>query len=94
MPQSSVIRRILSNIYLDQFDIFVESLKTEFDKGKRVKNYKPYKNLNYELNNHKKRQDLPKTEMRKQAANMRKLPNKNPFDPGFRRLVYVRYSDD
>jgi group II intron reverse transcriptase/maturase len=94
VPQGSVISPILSNIYLNQFDIFIESLKTEFDKGKRVKDYKPYKNLNYKLNNHKKRQDLSKTEMRKQAAKMRKLPSRDPFDPGFRRLVYVRYADD
>ena len=87
VPQGSVISPILSNIYLNQFDIFIESLKNEFDKGKRVKAYKPYKNLNYKLNRHKERQDLTKIEMRK-------LPTRDPFDSSFRRLVYVRYADD
>lgn len=94
VPQGSVISPILFNIYLNQFDIFVEGLKNKFDKGKRAKAYKPYKNLNYKLNNHKKRKDLPKTEMRKLASKMRQLHYGDPFDSSFRRLVYVRYADD
>lgn len=94
VPQSSVISPMLFNIYLNPFDIFVESLKDKFDIGKCVKAYKPYKNLNYKLNCHKKRQDLSKTEMRKLAAKMRKFPSRDPLDSSFRRLVYVRYADD
>ena len=94
VPQGSVISPILSNIYLNQFDIFIESLKDEFDIGERVKAYKPYKNLNYKLNRHKERRDLTKIEMRKLASKTRKLPTRDPFDSSFRRLVYVRYADD
>lgn len=94
VPQVSVINPILSDIYLNQFDIFVEGLKDEFYKDKCVKAYQPYKNLNYKLNRHKERQDLFKTEMRKLAAKMRKLPSRDPFYPSFRRLIYVRYADD
>ena len=94
VPQGSVISPILFNIYLNQFDIFVKSLKNEFNMGKRAKAYKPYKNLNYKLNRHKKHQDLPKTEMRKLASKMRQFSSGDPFDSSFRRLLYVRYADD
>nr|AVR57658.1 hypothetical protein [Halamphora calidilacuna] len=94
VPQGSVISPILSNIYLNQFDIFIESLKNEFYIGKRVKAYKPYKNLSYKINRHKECRDLTKIEMRKLASKMRKLPSRDSFDSGFRRLVYARYADD
>jgi retron-type reverse transcriptase len=94
VPQGSIISPILFNIYLNQFDIFIERLKDEFNKSKRVKAYKLYKNLNYKLNRHKELKDLPKTEMRKLASKMRQLHSRDPFDSSFRRLVYVRYADD
>lgn len=94
VSQGSGISSIFSNIYLNQFDIFVEGLKNKFDKDKRAKAYKPYKNLNYKLNSRKKRKDLLKTEMCKLASKMRQLHYGDPFDPSFRRLVYVQYADD
>lgn len=36
-PQGSVISPLLANIFLHQLDVFVDNLKTEFEKGKQQK---------------------------------------------------------
>jgi group II intron reverse transcriptase/maturase len=91
-PQSSVISPILANIYIHQFDLFIEELKKQYDKGTFARILNAYKRLNWRLN--KKDLLLSKEEKRKLATKMRLLPSRDPMDPNFRRLLYVRYGDD
>ena len=102
-PQGGIISPILSGIYLDKLDRFVEKLKQEFDIGNRRK----VSEESYEYE--KKRGVLAKK--LKNAVNddeiealKRKIkdidgkrfliPYSDPFDEGFKRLQYVRYADD
>ena len=93
-PPGSVISPILANIYMDQLDKYVEELITEFNKGISTIRGKEYSQFNKRLNYLRKRGTLLKKDMRKLASQMRKCNSRNPFDSNFRRLVYVRYSDD
>ena len=45
MPQGSIISPILSNIYLDKFDKYMQNYKESFDKGNKRKQNKEYKAL-------------------------------------------------
>lgn len=88
-PQGSVISPILCNIYLDKLDQFVNKLSINFNKGDRVKTNPKYTRLRY-LRNKTDNSLLEKNYFKE----MQKLPYFDPFDPNFRRLVYVRYADD
>ena len=92
-PQGSIVSPILSNIYLDQLDQFVEQeLLPEYNRGDRRRNYPPYKAV---LNAARRAKDKGEyreaDQLRKQAQQM---PSRDPNDPDFRRLWYVRYADD
>jgi group II intron reverse transcriptase/maturase len=100
-PQGSVISPILANIFMDQLDKFIESsfmnlfmkgLMKGFDQGTHTCNFIPCHRLNGRLNH--SIENLPKEETRKIPIQMRILPARDPMDPNFRRLVYVRYVDN
>lgn len=92
-PQGGVISPILSNIYLDRLDKFVETvLLPANNHGERRKPHKPYMAL---LNAARRLDDQRKHDeaegLRQQAQRM---PSRDPQDANFRRLWYVRYADD
>lgn len=92
-PQGGVLSPLLSNIYLDRLDKYVETtLLPVFNQGARRKPYLPYMRI------HKASWKLEKKGQREEARQLRrqlqKLPSHDPNDPGFRRLHYVRYADD
>jgi group II intron reverse transcriptase/maturase len=92
-PQGGVVSPILSNIYLDRLDQFVETvLIPAYNHGKQRKPYPPYMAL---LNAARREADAGRTDearlLRRQAQQM---PSRDPNDPHFRRLWYVRYADD
>jgi group II intron reverse transcriptase/maturase len=92
-PQGGVASPILSNIYLDRLDSFVEKvLIPEYTRGVgRVPN-PAYQEVEKLVVRARRRGDRPAVRaLRKQR---RSLPSKDPTDPGFRRLRYVRYCDD
>ena len=92
-PQGSVISPILSNIYLDALDTFVEdTLIPEYTRGQRRMPYKPYVHLQAQLSRHRKNGNW--AEVKKVWTQLQRLPANDPSDPNFRRLTYVRYADD
>jgi group II intron reverse transcriptase/maturase len=92
-PQGGVVSPILSNIYLDKLDQFVETeLIPAHNHEERRKPYPPYVAL---LNAARRKTDAGQIDeawlSRRQAQQM---PSRDPNDPDFRRLWYVRYADD
>ncbi len=92
-PQGGVVSPILSNIYLDRLDQFVETVfLPAYNRGDRRKPYPPYMAL---LNAARRNGDAgrPK-EARQLRQQAQRMASRNPNDPDFRRLWYVRYADD
>lgn len=92
-PQGGVLSPLLSNIYLDRLDKYVErTLLPVYNKGDRRAPYRPYMRM------HKAIWKMERKGQRKEARPMRRqlqqLPSRDPNDPDFRRLHYIRYADD
>jgi group II intron reverse transcriptase/maturase len=92
-PQGGIISPLLANIYLDKLDKFVEEqLIPVYTTGEERTHNAEYNKLNcraYYL--HKKGRVKEALAAKKQAQHM---PSRDPYDPNFRRLRYVRYADD
>ncbi len=92
-PQGGVVSPILSNIYLDKLDKFVEQeLIPQYTRGAR-------RRLNPEYSRAQSRMRRARTRGDRAAARdlqkqLRTLPRDDPMDPGYRRLKYLRYADD
>jgi group II intron reverse transcriptase/maturase len=92
-PQGGVASPILSNIYLDRLDAFVETvLIPEHTRGSRRTPVREYHNTYYAMRRAKDRGDL--AEFRALRKRLRTLSSSDPCDPGYRRLRYIRYADD
>src|SRR3954453_13365134 len=87
------ISPLLSNIYLDKLDRFVEDiLLPMYNRGDRRRNNPENKALlNAARRDGDKGDHEEAARLRKQAQRM---PSRDPDDPNFRRLWYVRYADD
>ena len=108
VPQGSGISPILANIYLNELDVYMETHKSEFDKGiaakrKRNPQYRKYegKIRTLKRNNAKtwNTLDNPEKKIRIKAvkALQRKMRNLSPHipnDDSFKSVKYVRYADD
>ena len=92
-PQGGVVSPVLSNIYLDRLDKFVETvLIPEYTRGERRADNPAYMRMARAIGRARKRGDRAAVrELRKQR---RGLPSVDPQDPGYRRLRYARYADD
>jgi group II intron reverse transcriptase/maturase len=92
-PQGGVLSPLLANIYLDRLDKHIETdLLPAHNRGKRRRPYGPYRRLHQKARRLGKRGDHEEAKrLRKQAQ---RLPSGDPWDPGFRRLRYIRYADD
>lgn len=92
-PQGGTASPILSNIYLDQLDRFVEQdLLPEYNRGGPRRKNPAYVANKSQIEKAERRGDLESVKLLKQQR--RRLPSGDPSDPGFRRLKYVRYCDD
>jgi group II intron reverse transcriptase/maturase len=92
-PQGGIVSPILSNIYLDQLDKYVEGhLIPEFNRGKKKRMNPEYTRM------HWKAYELSKQGQYEEANQLRReskqLSSIDPQDPNYRRLRYVRYADD
>ncbi|WTE91056.1 reverse transcriptase domain-containing protein [Streptomyces sp. NBC_01614] len=92
-PQGGIASPILSNIYLDRFDRFVEQqLIPDYDRGKRRGKNPAYQDVENRIAKAKRHGD--REAVRALRRKRRTLPSQDPNDPGYRRLRYVRYCDD
>jgi len=92
-PQGGIVSPILSNIYMDRLDKFVEDmLLPEYTREAQRKRHPEYMRLTrlaYQYRKTGKRERAE--ELRKEAQ---QYPSVAPEDPEYRRLRYVRYADD
>ncbi len=92
-PQGGVASPILSNIYLDRLDQFVEqSLLPEYNHGQRRQPNREYRRLEHWIQGARRRGC--RKSVRELEPRRRALPSQDPNDPDYRRLRYVRYADD
>ena len=92
-PQGGVVSPILSSIYLDKLDQFVESeLIPQHTCGTRRKENPEYRRVKDRRRGARRRGD--RAQARELLKQMRALPASDPMDPGYRRLFYCRYADD
>jgi group II intron reverse transcriptase/maturase len=92
-PQGGVASPILSNIYLNRLDKFVETvLIPTYTRGEVRAANPAYHRVAVRRGSARKRGD--RAEARQLLRQMRAIPSKDPTDPGYRRLRYLRYADD
>jgi retron-type reverse transcriptase len=91
-PQGGIVSPILSNIYMDRLDKFVEETLIPAYTRKDEREENPiYNRLRNQGLYWKAKGDLERArELRKEAQ---QHPSRNPNDPEYRRLRYVRYAD-
>lgn len=92
-PQGGVISPLLANIYLNQFDQWVDTvLIPQYTKGKRQKSNPAYNRLNAEIEKCRKAGDTKTAHQL--VLKRREIPSVDTRDATYRRLRYVRYADD
>jgi len=92
-PQGAIVSPVLSNLYLDALDSFVETdLIPAYTRGERRKFNPAYEQLRHRASY------LDRTGRHHEALALRResqhLPSIDPNDPDYRRLRYCRYADD
>jgi len=92
-PQGSVLSPVLSNVYLDRLDRFVETtLLPKHNRGDRRRLNPAWLGLRDRAKRLEKRGRRDEgDQLRRQ---MKLIPCLDPMDPAFRRLRYIRYADD
>jgi group II intron reverse transcriptase/maturase len=92
-PQGGIVSPILSNIYLDQLDHFIETtLIPQYTRGLKRKENPAYSRVKYQIAvARKKGQHRQAHQLLRRAQ---QLPSRDPYDPSYRRLRYIRYADD
>lgn len=92
-PQGGVISPLLANIYLNEFDQWLENtLIPQYTKGKRQKSNPAYNRMNAEISKARKNRDIQTAH--KLEVERRNIPSVDPYDENYRRCRYVRYADD
>lgn len=93
VPQGGVVSPILSNLVLDRLDNYVEThLIPVYTRGHRRKTNPPYVTLTKQAAEARKHGNWQRARRLRHQA--QRLPSRDPGDPNFRRLWYVRYADD
>ena len=93
VPQGGTVSPVLSNIYLDKLDKFVErELIPQYTRGARRRLNPEYARVQSRIRRARMRGD--RAAARDLQRQLRTLPRDDPMDPGYRRLKYLRYADD
>ena len=92
-PQGSILSPILSNLYLNKLDQFVEqTLISDYTKGARRAHNPEYDRISNRIYYLRR---IGRTDEAKGLEKLRRsIPANDPHDPDYRRLYYVRYADD
>ncbi|MEO1374954.1 MAG: reverse transcriptase domain-containing protein [Cyanobacteria bacterium J06635_10] len=91
-PQGGVLSPLLSNIYMHELDRYMTRAMLKINKGKRRKANLEYQKLMNRAYRARKRGDIPLATSYGEEA--RQLNSKDPMDPEYRRVRYVRFADD
>jgi len=92
-PQGGIISPLLSNIYLNELDRFIEdTLIPAYTRGEKRRQPPEYIKLGRRIASARKKGDLE--EFKRLTQERRTLPSVEPNDPDYRRLRYIRYADD
>jgi group II intron reverse transcriptase/maturase len=92
-PQGSIISPILTNIFLDRLDQFIEDvLIPRYTRGQKRRLNRNYRQLSHQITLARNQRDAGK--VRKLEQQRRQLPSQETNDPNYRRLKYIRYCDD
>jgi hypothetical protein len=93
VPQGGVASPVLSSIYLNKLDEFVErELIPRNTRGASRKRNPEYMRIRHRRETARRRGD--RATARDLTRQMRTLPPRDPMDPGYRRQRYSRYADD
>lgn len=93
VPQGGVLSPLLANIYLNELDTFIEDeLMPKWNIGKKRRCYSQYQTWMSRKARAAVRND--KAAVKTCLKAIRQIPSQDMFDPGFKRLKYVRYADD
>jgi group II intron reverse transcriptase/maturase len=92
-PQGGILSPLLTNIYLNELDTFVEDvLIPRYTKGEKRARNKEYIRICNLIAHAREKGNQERVEQL--AREQRKLSSVDTHDPNFRRLRYVRYADD
>lgn len=92
-PQGSILSPVLTNVYLNKLDKYVEQvLIPEYTKGEQRTHNKAYHRIR--MRAVKLQKEGSYKAANKLKKEVKRLPSLDPNDPTFRRLRYVRYADD
>ena len=92
-PQGGIVSPILSNIYIDRLDRFVQNtVIPEYTRGTRRKEGEEYRRLHSLSTYYRNTGRIERAEELRKA--MQQYPSVDPNDEEYRRLRYVRYADD
>lgn len=92
-PQGGVTSPILSNIYLDRLDTFVEQeLIPAWTRGTTRRQNRAYGNVTARIGYWKRRGDRDRVKSFRKIQ--KSIPSTDVHDPDYRRLRYIRYADD
>lgn len=93
VPQGGVISPLLSNIYLNELDRFIEDeLMPIYNQGKERARNREYTRVRHQVV--KAREAGDKEQEKSLRQQLRQIPTTDHNDPTFRRLKYCRYADD
>jgi len=92
-PQGGICSPILSNLYLDRLDRFVETeLLPRYNRGQRRRPNPAYEEIGWAIARATRKGDGQAVHALRQQR--RGLPSQDPNDLNYRRLRYIRYADD
>lgn len=96
VPQGGNLSPILSNIYLNELDQAITERIAMFNRGKERNRSREYKHIKDRVYKAKRtaRRTGDWNRYKTLRREMLKTPSVDHFDPGYRRLFYVRYADD
>lgn len=92
-PQGGILSPLLSNIYMDCLDQYIETtLMPKFTVGVRRAENKEYVSVKNQIRKYQRQRAWSMVKVIRKKFQV--LPSKDPNDPQFKRLYYVRYADD